>query len=84
MPEPGTTGVAGEGESFSNTTLLTANISDHTFPFEEQGSSNGAVATRGIVKGIIKFINKDNTKAMVSMGESWRVYTGTATVQQQL
>ena len=56
------TGAAAEVEAFSNTMRLTI-ISDNNFPFEEeQGSISSAVATHGMIAGML-----------LSMSEAWRM-----------
>ena len=50
-------------------------ISDSNLPIEdeERVSGSGAEATCGMIEGIRNVMFKDNVKAMLSVGESWRV-----------
>ena len=64
----------GEVETLVNTMRLTKKLSDNNLPCEEEerASSGGAKATYSMMS-MRNFSNEDNVKALMSMGEAWRM-----------
>ena len=64
----------GEVETLVNTLRLTKKLSDNNLPSEEEerASSSGAEDTCGMMS-MRNFSNEDNVKALMSMGEAWRM-----------